>query len=235
MDCVTILAQTVETTNQTAPGAETPAAAPEGFVPINFIWEQIVALNLVEALTFVCFGAVCVFYGWRIFKILVMISFAMIGLFVGVWTNRLLIGGNEIWLGIICMVFFAFFSVPLMRWGVSVLGAAAGGILGGGVWYAVGLPEQYILAGALVGVVGGGMISFIIFKAAVMLFTSLSGSGLIVVGILAIIYQRLGAAERVEELIFTQKWFLPVVLLAPTAAGIILQIYFVKGSKNCDI
>jgi len=235
MDCVTILARTVETTNQTTPGAETPAAPPEGFVPINFIWEQIIALNLVEALTFVCFGVVCVFYGWRVFKILVTISFALIGLFVGVWINRLLIGGNEMWLGIISMALFAFFSVTLMRWGVSVLGAAAGGILGGGVWYAVGLPEQYILAGALVGVVAGGMISFIVFKIAVMLFTSLSGSGLIAVGILAIICQRLGAAERVEELVFTQKWFLPVVLLAPTAAGIILQNYFVKGSKNWNI
>ena len=28
---------------------------------------------------------------------------------------------------------------------VSILGAIAGGILTGGIWYAVGLPEQYIL------------------------------------------------------------------------------------------
>lgn len=235
MDCLTILAQTVETTNQTARAAQTPGAAEEVFAPVNFIWDQIVALNLVEASTFICFGVVCIFYGWRIFRILVTLSFALAGLLAGIWTSRLLIGGNEIWLGIICMALFAFFSIPLMRWAVSILGAVTGGVLTSGIWLACELPQQYWWAGGLVGIVAGGMISFIVFKIAVMLFTSFSGSALVAVAVLALLYHYMGAAERIEDLVFNHNWFLPAVLLIPTAVGIILQSKFVKGSGNWDI
>lgn len=232
MDCITILARAVETTNQTAKSAETAAAAEEAFLPINFIWEQIIALNLVEALAFICFGVVCLLYGWRVFKILVILSFGLVGLFAGIIVNEKLVGGNGIWLGIIGMAIVAALSIPLMKWGVSALGAVAGGILAGGVWYAFELPQQYIWAGALIGVIAGGMISFIIFKIAVMLFTSFGGGVLVVIAVLAMLYRYMGAAERVEELVFNHNWFLPAALLLPTAAGIILQNKLVKDSKN---
>ena len=113
MDCFTILAQAAEA------ASETPHATQGSIVPIDLIWDQITNLNTVEALTFASFGVVCLFYGWRVFKILVTMSFALFGLCVGIWTSKLLIGGSQIWLGIICMVLFAFLSVPLMRYGVS--------------------------------------------------------------------------------------------------------------------
>lgn len=226
MDCVTILAQATATAGR---------HADEGIVPLSMIWEQVTSLGLLEGLTFISFGTVCLFYGWRVFKILVTISFALLGLLIGVWINRLLIDGNMIWLALISVVLFAILSIPLMRWGVSILGAAAGGVLTGGGWFAAGLPQQYIWAGALVGVIAGGMISFIIFRAAVMLFTSLGGSGLMVVGVLAIMYQYMGAAEKLEELVFDQNWFLPAILLAPMGIGMVLQNKFISRSKDWDI
>lgn len=229
MDSITILAQTAEN------AGETTEAAQGAIVPIDQFWQCVTQLDKLEAFIFIAFGVVCLFYGWRVFRILVAISFALIGMFVGVWINRVLINGNEIWLGLICMVIFAFFSVPLMRWGVSILGAAAGGILTGGAWYAAGLPEQYIWAGIIIGVVAGGMISFIIFKAAIMLFTSLGGSAMIVVGILAIMYKYSGAADQIEELVYTQSWFLPAFLLVPMAAGMFLQNRFIKHSKDWKV
>lgn len=227
MDILTILA--TETAEQA------PQAVEQAVTPVELIWENITSLNLVQSLTFISFGVVCLFYGWRIFKILVTISFGLIGLFAGLQINKMLVGGNGIWLGIIFTMLFAFLSVPLMRWGVSILGAAAGGILTGGCWYALGLPGQYIWAGALVGIIAGGMISFIIFKAAIMLFTSLGGSTLIITAVLGIMYQYMGAPEQVEKLVFDYKWFLPVALLVPMAAGIILQNKFIKGAKDWSV
>jgi hypothetical protein len=226
MSYVTILAQATETT--------APGAAEEGIVPINLIWEQITSLGLVEALTFIAFGTVCLFYGWRVFKILVTICFGLIGLFVAVLANKY-IAGEVIWLALASVVLFAVLSIPLMRYGVTLLGAAAGGILTGGAWFAAGLPESYIWAGALVGIIAGAMISFIIFKIAVMLFTSLGGSSLTVIGILAIIYRYMGADEKLKQVVFEQKWFLPVMLLVPMAVGIFLQNKFIKSAKNWDI
>ena len=226
MDSVTILAQTLETAGLTTQGK---------VVPVELFWNQVTSLELLEALTFISFGVVCLFYGWRVFKILVVISFALIGLMVGVYTNQRLIGGSGVWMGIIAMVLFAVFSVPMMRWGVSILGAAAGGILTGGAWYALRLPEQYIWAGGLVGVIAGGMISFIIFKNAVLLVTSFGGSVLVVVGALAIMYDYMSATVDVQQLLFTQKWFLPAALLGPMAVGIFCQNKFIKGSHDWSV
>ena len=228
MDCVTLLAQAVETSS--------PQAAEEAVVPMESFWAYITSLNLVEAVTFISFGVVCLFYGWRVFKILVVISFALLGLFLGVAITDKIVGLNsQLWGGIVGMVLLAVLSVPLMKWAVCLLGAAAGGILSSGIWYASGLTERYILAGALVGMVAGGMISFIVFKVAVILFSSLGGSCLIVVGSLAILYIYPQTSERLEEIIFTKKWFLPTVLTAPTLIGVILQNKFVKNSKDWDV
>ncbi len=228
MDCVTILAQAVETSSA--------QAAEEAVVPIETFWAYITSLNLVEAVTFISFGAVCLFYGWRVFKILVVISFALLGLFLGFSITDKIVGLNsQLWGGLIGMVLLAVLSIPLMKWAVCLLGAAAGGILSSGIWYASGLTEKYILAGALIGMVAGGMISFIVYKIAVILFTSLGGSCLIVVGSLALLYLYPQTSERVEEIIFTKKWFLPTVLMAPTLIGVILQNKFVKDSKDWDM
>jgi len=228
MGSVTILAVIVEIARQT-PQAE------QDVVPIDFIWDQVRALNTVEALTFICFGLVCLLYGWRIFRMLVTIGFALVGLSVGVWTNRLLIRGNEMLLGIICMALFAVFSMPFMRFGVSILGAAAGGILTAAVWYACELPEQYIWAGALIGLVAGFMISFIVFKIAVMLFSSLAGSAIMVAGVLAVLNNYDLTAKQVNDLSHHHNWFLPAALLIPTIAGIILQNKFIKSSRDWSV
>jgi hypothetical protein len=227
MDCVTILTLTAGTTDR---------AAEEAIVPIELIWECVTSLNYLEALTFVSFGAVCLLYGWRVFKILVVISFGLLGLGLGITIGDRIHGDNsEIWGGLIGLGIMAGISVPLMRWAVCILGAIAGGMLTSGIWYAAGLTEKYIWAGALIGIVAGGMISFIIFKAAVMLFSSLGGSMLIVVGVLALLYLYPQTAEQTEELVFTNKWFLPVVLLIPTAVGLIVQNKFIKGSQEWSV
>jgi len=189
---------------------------------------------LLEALMFISFGTVCLFYGWRVFKILVIISFALLGLGLGMIVSDKINGGNnQLWGGLIGLGVMGVLSVPLMRWSVSILGALAGGVLTSGVWYACGLND--IWAGALIGIIAGGMISFIIFKIAVMLFSSVGGSGLIVTGLLALLYIYPQTTEQVEELVFTHKWFLPVALLIPTAVGIILQNKFVKSSRNWNV
>ena len=229
MDCFGILATVTEY-------AEAPAAAHAGgIVPIDLIWEQVKALNVVEALTFMSFGIVCLFYGWRVFKVLVVISFALVGLVGGILIGQIIGGGNNPILGVLLAVVLAIVSVPLMRWAVCLLGAAAGGLLTASVWYAAMLPEQYIWMGALVGIVAGGMISFIVFRIAVMLFSSLGGSVLVVSGILAMLYMYAQTQEQIEGLVFSEKWFLPVALLIPTCIGVLLQNKFIKGSQDWSV
>ncbi|MEN6425759.1 MAG: hypothetical protein ABFE13_10375 [Phycisphaerales bacterium] len=206
--------------------------AQQSVVPLEQIWKHISTLDLVEALTFISFGVVCLFYGWRIFKILVTICFGLVGLAVGVYVNEKLVQGDAVWLAMFSVLVFAIFSIPLMRWGVTVLGALSGGILTAGLWLGLGLPQEYVWAGGLVGLIAGGMISFIVFKVAVILFTSLGGSTLMTVGILAVLYGYMVDQQRLEKLVMEQHWFLPAMILAPMAVGIFLQYRFVKATQD---
>ncbi len=206
--------------------------APQPLDPLKTMWEHISTLDLVEALTFISFGVVCLFYGWRIFKILVTICFGLLGLAIGVWANGQLVGGNVIWLAMIFVIVFAIFSVPFMRWGVSLLGALSGGILTAGAWLALGLPQEYVWAGGLIGLIAGGMISFIVFKVAVILFTSLGGSTLMMVGLLAVFYRYMVDAKKLEGLVFDYHWFLPALILVPMIAGVVLQYRLSQGAQD---
>ncbi len=206
-------------------------------VPIDFIWEQIVSLSWLQAVLAISFGIVYLLYGWRIFKVLVVISFGLLGMFIGIKVGRY--AGTEIWGGVIGLVAMAVISVPLMKWCICILGAVAGGILTGGLWYAFGWPQMYIWAGAIVGVVAGGMISFIVLKMAVMLFTSLGGSAITVVGTLALLHLYETTANpptaNIHDLVFEQNWFLPVALILPTFLGMAMQNKFVKHSQKWEL
>ncbi len=215
-------------------GAEAGTGSGE-IVPVNLIWEQVTSLGILEALTFISFGVVCLFYGWRVFKVLVVICFALAGLFAGVVISNKVGGGNNPLLAVILSIIFGILSVPLLRWGVSILGAVAGALITAGLWYACKLPEAYLWAGGLVGLVAGGMISFIIFRVAVMLFSCLGGSGLIVTGLLALLQMYPQTADYTKELIYNAKWFMPVALIVPTAIGIFLQNKFIKHSPNWSV
>ena len=227
MDCLTILAQTVQPAQP---------AAEQSVVPIDFFWEQVTSLGLLEALTFISFGVVCLLYGWRVFKILVIISFGLVGLGLGITLGDKIQGeSSQIVGGLIGLAVMAAVAVPLMRWAVSLLGAVAGGLLTSGIWYAAGLNEKYIWAGALIGLIAGGMISFIVFKVAVMLFSSLGGSSLIVVGVFALLYLYPQTSKDIKELVYENKWFLPIALMVPTAIGLIVQNKFIKRSKEWSV
>ena len=208
-------------------------ASQQPIIPMDQLWTHISSLGVVEALTFISFGAVCLFYGWRVFKILVTISFGLLGLTLGHWANMQLVQGHGVWLSLIAGVFFAALSVPFMRWGVTILGAISGAILVSGVWIAAGLQQDLIWMGAIFGFVAGGMASFHIFKIAVILFTGLGGSVLLAMGALAILYnEHVVENEQFKNFVLIHSWFLPVFLLAPLTVGMYLQYRSSRGAPE---
>jgi hypothetical protein len=218
--------------------AETTRSAHQQIVSMDIFWEQVVKLSWLEALIAVSFGAVYLIYGWRIFKVLAVVSFGMIGLFLGMELGRKM--GTEssaiMWGGIIGLIILAVISIPLMHWAVSILGAAAGGIITSCIWYALGLPHQYILAGAVIGIVAGGMISFIVFKISVMLFTSLGGAILIITGLLALAHlyeiHQTENPDFIYSLVYQYNWFMPAILIFTTFVGMVIQNKLVKGASD---
>ncbi|MGA2322893.1 MAG: hypothetical protein ABSG22_03500 [Sedimentisphaerales bacterium] len=202
---------------------------------LDFVWQQTSILTWLQAVIGISFGVIVLMYGWRIYKALTVIGFGILGLYLGLWI------GNQFQKplpgAIVGCVLLVILAIPLMRWAVAVLGAVAGGILAAGIWHSCNLPQEYVWAGGLIGFVAGGMISFVVFKLAVMLFTSLSGTSLIVIGAFALIYRYETFASdppttHLNHLYYSNPWFLPLLLTAGTLLGIILQFGFFKGSTK---
>ena len=202
---------------------------------LDFVWQQATILTWLQAVIGISFGVIILMYGWKIYKTLTVIGFGLLGLHLG------LLVGNYIQkpiLGAIAgCVLLVVLAIPLIRWAVAVLGAVAGGILAGGIWHTCNLPQEFVWAGALTGVVAGFMISFVVFKLSVMLFTSLSGTSLIVIGAFALVYRYETFANEpptthLNQLYYGNGWFLPLLLTAGTLLGILMQFRGGKGPQE---
>jgi hypothetical protein len=208
---------------------------------IDYFWRNVTGMEAIVAVLLLSVGLVYMLYGWRVFRMLVVISFGFIGMFLGIYVGKW-VDNNDwvIWGGIIGMAVFACLSIPLMKWCISVLGAIAGGIITSAVWIALGLSDTYLPAGFVVGFVGGGLISFILLKASVMLFTSLGGSVIMMTGIVSLLYQyevhiANPPTNHMYDLVWNHSWFLPAALVLPTAIGMLFQHRFIKESPKFEV
>ena len=206
------------------------------------LYEMISELHWFYAMLLLSVGVVYMLYGWRIFRALVVISFGFIGMFLGMLSADKLSTNDHalLWGGVIGMALFAVIAVPLMKWCVSVLGAMAGGILTSGIWIALDLSDAYLPAGFIVGFIAGGLISFIMLKVSVMLFTSLGGSLITVTGLLALLYQYDVRVSNpmtfyTYNMILTHAWFLPLAVIIPTIDGMFVQNKLMKHSPKWEI
>ncbi|MDD5135700.1 MAG: hypothetical protein PHP01_09880, partial [Phycisphaerae bacterium] len=82
----------------------------------------------------------------------------------------------------------------------------------------------------------GGMISFIVFRISVMLFTSMGGGILVLVGLLALLHlyeeSQPDSTNYIYTLVNGRNWFLPTALIFITAIGMIIQNKLVKGASD---
>ncbi len=202
---------------------------------LDFVWQQATILTWLQAVIGISFGVIILMYGSKIYKTLTVIGFGLIGLFLGLWIgtqfHRPLPGA------IVGSALLVTLAIPLIRWAVAILGAVAGGILAAGIWHSCNLPQEFVWAGALTGIVAGFMVSFVVFNLSVMLFTSLSGTLLVVIGAFALIYRYETFATNpptthLNELYYGNGWFLPLLLTVGTLLGVLLQFRSGKGSKE---
>jgi hypothetical protein len=199
----------------------------------EIFWQHITKFGIREALMLIAFGIVCIFYGWRIFKGLVVLCCAFIGMAIGMMVDGKL--HSSPWMAVLGLLLMGFIAFPFTKYAVCILGAFAGGVLTGGIWYAFGLPYEYIWAGALVGVVAGAMISFIVFKISVMLFTCLAGSVMVIAGLLAVFRLYQPSSQMTADLVLLHKWFLPALLIFFTIVCMFVQNKLIKEGASFSL
>jgi len=119
-----------------------------------------------------------------------------------------------------------------MKYAVAFMGGIFGALLGASMWRAVGLEPSLCWAGALTGLVGFGLLSFILFKASVMMYTSLQGSVMLIFGILGLVYKYQDIAPKLTESMTLKPFLLPVSIFIPALLGLIYQQTQFAGAEG---
>jgi len=178
-------------------------------------------MSIGTGILLVLMGLVYLMYGFSQYKWLIAVNAAMIGMYIGTAIgtryNHTLAGG-----AIGCVVAAAA-TLPLLKWVVAVVGGVCGAVFGAAVWKTVGLQGDLAWAGALTGLVGFGMLSFILFRGSIIMYTSLQGAMMLILGILGLAFKHPDTMPKVTQTMSAQPYLLPVLVFVPAILGLIYQ------------
>jgi hypothetical protein len=167
------------------------------------------------------FGLVYLFYGFYLYKYLVMLNAAWFGGWIGFMLGR---HSGELPLAIAMgAVIAAAVTWPTMKYSVAVMGGLFGALFGAAVWNSCGLEQRFAWAGALSGLIAFGMLSFIIFRGSLMMYKSLQGSVMMIFGLLGLLCKYDNIAPTVTYHMKLQPVILPMSILLAMILGIVYQ------------
>jgi hypothetical protein len=166
-------------------------------------------------------GIVYLLWGLTLFKALVMLNAAIIGGYIGAFLGQKADGaGVGALLG---AMIAAALTWGMMKYAVAVMGGVVGAILGASLWRTTNLEPSYAWAGGMTGMVGFGMLSFILFRGSVMMYTSLQGSVMLIFGVLGLIFKYQSIAPTLNENMTVKPFILPIAIFIPMLVGLVYQ------------
>ncbi|MDY6914660.1 MAG: hypothetical protein SVT52_09435 [Planctomycetota bacterium] len=187
-------------------------------------------LGALQAVLLLACGLVYLLQGWKVFKILVVVNAAVLGVLAGAQLGGMLGGRNMPLFGAIaCALLFAALAWPLMKFAVSIMGGLVGSFLGFGLWRyitdATGRVDlnQYAWTGALIGLLTLGLLAFVIFRQVIVIFTSVQGAVLAVSGIVSVLLKYPSIHEELAEALNTNNRLLPLLIAVPAVIGFAFQ------------
>jgi hypothetical protein len=174
------------------------------------------------AIFLIAAGLIFLLYGWPIFKALITVNAAVVGAYIGAVVGQSF-NGHILAGGIIGALASSAITWPLMKWAVTVMGGICGSVLGAGLWLSGGLNPEFSWAGALTGLVSFGLLSFILFRGSIIMYTSLQGALLLVLGLFGLLFKYQDFYPRITQQINTQPLMLPLAVVVPAILGLIYQ------------
>jgi hypothetical protein len=174
-----------------------------------------------EACILVIMGVIYLMFGYSIFRGLVTLNAMAAGAYLGALMGR---NSNALAAGaLIGSIVAAAITFPLMKYAVMIMGGIFGAALGASLWRQAGLQPELAWAGALSGMIFFAMLSMILFRGSVILYTSLQGSVMLVFGILSLLYKYQSMAPEVTDIFSKRAFILPTVVLIPALVGLLYQ------------
>src|SRR5687768_6855723 len=172
------------------------------------------ALLVIAGVTYLLFGV----YAYRA---LVTINAAVVGTYLGAIIGHR--AGNATAGAMVGGFAACALAWPLMKYAIALMGGVFGMLLGASIWRAAGLESQYAWAGGGMGMIFFGMLSFLLYRGSIMMFTSLQGSVMLVFGLLGLIYKYQELAPHVSHNLLARQFLLPLFIFIPATLGLLWQ------------
>lgn len=178
-------------------------------------------LNVVVAGILLVVGILCVLNGYRWHKWVVVACALLAGVGLGMLMSsqlneRYIIAGA---LGLMCAVV----AHPLLRFAVAAFGAATGAFVGANLWTALGYAPETVWTGAAMGAIALGLMSFIMFKHVVVLFTSIGGASLLVFSTITLALNVPTLEAPVRDSLMGNHLLVPLLVSVAAMIGLVLQ------------
>ncbi len=171
-------------------------------------------------------GLVFLFSGFKSHRLLIGLTGAVVGAYVGAgislkYSLPLMAGipTGALILGVV--------SFYMTAWAAGGLGAICGALLGASIWSMCNLDPRFAWSGALTGAVALGLLCFIIFRMSVIVFTSMQGSAMFLLGTLGLAYHYAFIRPAIDHALGSGPFVLPAVILGLMMTGVVYQ--YMKG------
>lgn len=186
------------------------------------ILEVLSALPIVGAVVLTVVGIACIFQGYRWHTYIVVVLALLLGFGVGRLISEDL--GRSVVVAIALGVLLAAIAKPLLKYTVALFAGIAGAGIGATLWSFLN-PEQSDLAWA-----GGGMgfvclalLSFMFFRIVVILFTSVGGGAMAVLGSVGLLLHIDSIQQMVRAQVMLHPAVLPLLVATAAVVGIVYQ------------
>ncbi len=188
----------------------------------NELLDRLSQVPFLAGSALVAVGLLCVFNGYRWHKWVVAILAFLAGLRLGDMLSEQF-GRSEIVaiaLGSLC----AIVATPLMKITVAIFSGLTGAFIGANVWTAFNATAaDQNWAGAAMGFIALALISLIVFRVAIVLFTSVGGAAMVVFGAIALLLHVEAWEPAVRSSMASHQLMIPVLVLLAAVGSFVLQ------------
>jgi hypothetical protein len=178
-------------------------------------------------ISLIIIGGLLMAFGYKAYKWIVLLNFVALGWWLGTLPVRSEIAQNgtddvAIVASAAGAILMGIVAWPMLRYSVAVCGGMVGFALGMLVWAYCDQPLNMAWAGGLVGLVVLGMLSFVLFKTTVILFTSIEGASLFVFGVCALLMRYAPWQKQVSNSL-SRPILIPLVITTIAAISLFWQ------------
>ena len=191
--------------------------------------QQLQAMSVVWAIVFIIAGLLCMISGYRFYKVATVLLALAVGLFAGYYLGKK-IDAAYIVAGCLGLL-FSVLCFPLMKYAVAALGGLAGAFIGANLWTGLAhlssqnanqIAGRYWV-GALLGLIVFGMLAFILWKLSIVVFTSVGGATIAVLGGVALMLNFKPWQQTIADSLSANAITIPLLVFVPALIALILQ------------